>query len=191
MKQKGFIPILILVLIALAIAGYFGYKNYWPKIQNLIPPTPTANLSRAESKDWKTYNNDQYKFSFKYPNFLQLTEGNTSRNVVTVGIPNADQIGIMGCAPFQFSVGIIDDNEWNELQKTKEFKNPQTITVNNVTGMRNDWDYPLEGNICYSSLVIIPPHSTNNSRYSLSGARVQSQYQDNFDQILSTFRLTQ
>jgi len=42
MKQKGFIPVLILVFIALTVVGYFGYKNYWPKIQISPSPTPTA-----------------------------------------------------------------------------------------------------------------------------------------------------
>ena len=42
MKQKGFAPIIILVLITLVVAGYFGYKNYWPKFQTLVTPTPTA-----------------------------------------------------------------------------------------------------------------------------------------------------
>lgn len=38
MKQKVFAPIIILVLIALAIAGYFVYKYYWPKISGRISP---------------------------------------------------------------------------------------------------------------------------------------------------------
>jgi len=43
MKQKGFTPILISVLIALGFLGYLGYKNYWPKSQNPVSsPTPSA-----------------------------------------------------------------------------------------------------------------------------------------------------
>lgn len=42
MKQKGFAPIIILILIALVAIGYFGYKNYWPKLQTSPSPTPTT-----------------------------------------------------------------------------------------------------------------------------------------------------
>lgn len=38
MKQKGFAPIIILIFIALAVVGYFGYKNYWPKISKMVSP---------------------------------------------------------------------------------------------------------------------------------------------------------
>ncbi|MEK7165836.1 MAG: hypothetical protein AAB874_03455, partial [Patescibacteria group bacterium] len=160
-----------------------------PASQIILLPTPFPLMELSETtENWKTYTNDQYKFTFKYSELLQLTTGNTSRNIVTVAIPETNQIGIMGCAKFQFSVGIVDDNEWNELQKTKEFRNPQSINIDNVMSLKSVWDYPMEGSICNSSLVIIPPHSNYNNRYSLAVTKVQSQYQEIFDQILNTFK---
>ncbi len=76
-KQKGFTPILILILIALGIGGYFLYNNY-------------SNLSRVQSRDnhyktpsqnnfdetanWETYQNTKHGYSFKYPSSLPLNE---------------------------------------------------------------------------------------------------------------------
>lgn len=77
MKQKGFAPIIILVLIALAVVGYFGYKNYWPKLQTLVvSPTPTA--TDDPTANWKTYTNTAYGFSFKYPSDLKVEQMGTS-----------------------------------------------------------------------------------------------------------------
>lgn len=65
MRQKGFIPIIILVLVILAAVGYFGYKNYWPKAQTLVITSPTPAPTPDPTADWKTYTTQFY--SFKYP----------------------------------------------------------------------------------------------------------------------------
>ncbi|OGM17658.1 hypothetical protein A2V56_04665 [Candidatus Woesebacteria bacterium RBG_19FT_COMBO_42_9] len=42
MKLKG-APTLILILLALALTGYFGYKNYRSTVKNLVlTPSPTS-----------------------------------------------------------------------------------------------------------------------------------------------------
>ena len=69
-KSKGFAPIIILVLIALAVVGYFGYKNYWPKLQSLVIPTPTEIPDLTTN--WKTYTNSKIGFSLKYPDSLTV-----------------------------------------------------------------------------------------------------------------------
>jgi len=72
MKQKGFVPIIILILIALAVVGYFGYKNYWPKIQTIVVPSPTPLATPDVTANWKTYTGSFAKnqYSFKYPENL-------------------------------------------------------------------------------------------------------------------------
>jgi len=68
MKQKGFAPIIILVLIiALAAVGYFGYKNYWPKIQKIVVYSPAPSVTADPTTNWKTYTNTKYLYSLKYP----------------------------------------------------------------------------------------------------------------------------
>ena len=72
MTQKGLAPILIVLLIALGIGGYLIYTNYSnnftkPAKYVQITPTPTESTSIAETANWKTYTNNEYKFSLKYP----------------------------------------------------------------------------------------------------------------------------
>lgn len=67
MKQKGFAPIIILVLIALAVVGYFGYKNYWPKSQTPVITSPLPTVTADPTVNWKAYTNNKYQFEFKYP----------------------------------------------------------------------------------------------------------------------------
>lgn len=69
--QKGFAPILIVLLIALAIGGYLTYQKQI-KSTPLPQPSPSSiTTSVASSSDettnWKTYTNDMFNFSFKYP----------------------------------------------------------------------------------------------------------------------------
>lgn len=75
MKQKGFAPIIFLVLIALAVVGYFGYKTYWPKIQG---PVFSSFPALDPTASWKTYTNTKAGISFKYPATINLKEYPTS-----------------------------------------------------------------------------------------------------------------
>jgi hypothetical protein len=79
-RQKGFAPILILVLIALVVVGYFGYKNYWSKMQSFVIPTPIATAD--PTANWKKYMDPSGNFSFKYPLGMfaetQSTEGSVN-----------------------------------------------------------------------------------------------------------------
>lgn len=70
MKKKGFAPIIILVLIALGVVGYFGYKN----LRSNSLPTPTLSATALATADptanWKTYTTSKkygFYFTFNYP----------------------------------------------------------------------------------------------------------------------------
>lgn len=69
--QKGFAPILIIILIALAVGGYFIYKNQQkpvPVPQQVTQPQDKGyTISDAKTKGWKTYTSTTNSFSFNYP----------------------------------------------------------------------------------------------------------------------------
>lgn len=97
MKNKGFAPIIILVLIALAVAGYFGYKNYQeknkPRLFNDVLPRPTATSD--PTANWKTYSFSKIGFSFKLPSDWSLL---SSREISTASVElevlnNSDPMG--------------------------------------------------------------------------------------------------
>lgn len=85
MKQKGWAPIVIVVLIAiLAVGGYLIYKlprtSVTPPTPQTTPvPSPTLNPSPAptgidETTTWKTYTNKKLGVEFKYPSDWYLLE---------------------------------------------------------------------------------------------------------------------
>lgn len=98
LNNRGIAPIVIVIIVAiLAVAGTGGGVWYWQnqqvqkqkqdsdkKIQELekqaegLKKELTTVKSESETSDetanWKTYTNDKYGFSFKYPSSLFLTE---------------------------------------------------------------------------------------------------------------------
>ncbi len=77
-SQVGLVPILIIILIALAVGGYLIYqKQFKPTPVSQPLPSPIASpiaSSSAETDNpdsiganWKTYTNSQFGYSFKYP----------------------------------------------------------------------------------------------------------------------------
>lgn len=83
MKQLGFIPILIILLITAGLFGaYYLEKTNKPQSvqqthQQVTQPTPTASVSESTSSgeiaNWKTYTNSKFGYSFQYPPTLSVS----------------------------------------------------------------------------------------------------------------------
>lgn len=83
MSQKGFAPILMVLLVALSLAGYLIYqKQTSPRVTSQSPtqstPSPTADARPAptgagETANWKTYNS-LCGFTIKYPEEWKATK---------------------------------------------------------------------------------------------------------------------
>jgi len=72
MNQKRFtnIVLIVLVVVLAIVAGYFVL------VKKPISPTNTTSQSQNETTDWKTYQNDKFGFSFKYPaNLTAVSSG--------------------------------------------------------------------------------------------------------------------
>lgn len=77
------LPLVIIVVIALGLGGYFAYRSTQPNYSyepsaspplapvspTTPPPSPTPASSPVpdETANWKTYRNDEYGFEFRYP----------------------------------------------------------------------------------------------------------------------------
>lgn len=94
-NRRGFAPILIvLILISILIIGYLGLRFY-AKTHNAwegesmiplapgqtLPPTTTPSLS-DETTNWKTYTNDTYKYSVRFPATMTLSVNNAGSSVL-------------------------------------------------------------------------------------------------------------
>lgn len=69
--QKGFVPVLIVVLVATLLGGYFLYSKQFKSVlqQPSSTPTITSNesSSSAETANWKAHTNIEGSYSFQYP----------------------------------------------------------------------------------------------------------------------------
>jgi|SRR3989344_1288847 len=82
MKPNGFaLPILILAITGIAAIGvgsYLLYQNQNKSVPIVVSPptpspttsTPKESTSPRDMSNWKIYLNNEYRFSFQYPNYL-------------------------------------------------------------------------------------------------------------------------
>lgn len=83
-RQKGLVPILIVILIALAVGGYFVYQNQTKPVvsqpitqSSPIPVTSPTATNPADMANWKTYISIDGKYSIQYPEDYTIEETNS------------------------------------------------------------------------------------------------------------------
>jgi len=145
--------LIVLVVVILAGGGYFGW-NYWnksktagPIIKPILsddngfnhPASPDTTLSTA---DWKTYMNDQYGFSFKYPSEWKIYTRENDTNYKSLLIINANSASAIG--PSGISVSIFQS--YKELDSSNK----------TVTSLKDYLDkYSIMPNQAYSTVSSI------------------------------------
>ena len=82
MKQKGFAPIIIIVLVAIVASGvyFLGTKNILKLPTSFSLPTisPSPTPTPDPTANWKTYTNYEYGYSVKYPSDWKVIEAKPS-----------------------------------------------------------------------------------------------------------------
>ncbi len=76
----------VLLLISVFIAGFFAYKTQSlvkeiTKLKSIPTPIATVTPSPDPTANWKTYKNNDYGFTFKYPNTTKVDEEYLSDSV--------------------------------------------------------------------------------------------------------------
>lgn len=77
-KQKGFAPIIILIVILAALVGFAFYLTKTgaiKKVENLISSPTSSSISTA---NWKTYTNKVFGVEIKYPIDAKVIERSTT-----------------------------------------------------------------------------------------------------------------
>lgn len=190
-KQKGFIPILIVLLIAATIGGYFIFTNYsnlsrvksrdnrTKPAQQTIPPSSTDEIA-----NWKTYTDSNLQLTFKHPsdwsitkidNGLQLKSGSKNIEIVHLSSPP-----IVGLAL----------NDWYQsltLPKTlydgaSKIVDKQSKTIGGINGIQLTEEFHTTRDI----IIYLPKSSASVFRIIISSSENPT-----IQQILSTFKFTQ
>lgn len=219
--QKGFAPILIILILAAAfLSGYFVYTNYsnnqtklatsptvQPTTQSSPSPTATspAPTGNGETAHWKTYifsvaNPDSY--SLKYPpdweendqgnpNLIQLTNYDPNKAPQRGFDPTTDK-GLL-------KIEIYNENTKKDLKsyitdekiESIELHGKETESLWSETEMKVDNQYAIKVKDINPGFVIYVQHPSKTSILSIAFELDFDNYQDLADQILSTFKFTQ
>lgn len=125
MRQKGFAPIIILlVIVALGVLGYLAFaKGYLsvnlPKPLAIVTPSVVPSLSTTPdpTSNWKTYTSKVQNFSFKIPKELVVLESNNRIEIFLTQEaldksktckPDPKEIEPLPCSPFLLDINYSD-----------------------------------------------------------------------------------
>lgn len=191
MKEKGFAPILILIGTVVVVSIVYGtyylgaFKNNRPVttpniVQNTPYPTTAQNSISTpdEITNWKTYTNNYYRYSLKYPDKYRVRDiGDINYIGKTVFIEHANSQ-----YPDAFTIYIDWDNGSNTIKQ--EFQKDFQIYLNDrvkgwcdATGVEGNiecdkilqqetfyTDSGFKGFIIYLNQLFISPDGTVKNR---------------------------
>lgn len=211
MNQKGFAPILIVILIALAVGGYLLYqKQVKPVVipQTVIQPTSVPVISpvasdSAETANWKTYTNTDGKYLIKYPSDYLLEETDSIKTPEKFPV-GKKQVAIKSSAQVVNFIIYINYYPILDLSQTNEaMQQVSGCDSENVREIKNGpkgRDFIIgdqtailyEDSLC-AQFTAANFYSSHNDRvYSISVASTEKYglHKTIVDQILSTFKFT-
>ncbi len=194
---SGFTPILILLIVlAFGVVGYFGYKNSLKsQTSQISTTTPTSFNVTNDFSNWKTYTNSKYGYTFKYPSIWEAEVNDGSREL----LESASTVYLVVAKESQVSKAVIEfENVKFDLNHLKnsasiegaDFNSPKPITL----GQNTFYYYEINGgNVHYNDKYF----------YNLNGKLLSIIFEDSFKvedeltakhlhenqaQILSTFK---
>lgn len=192
MKNKGFAPIIAIVLLALVgLIGYLGYQNF--QLRNAPSPTPSptprASTTPDPTANWKMYENNTYKYSLKYPSSWKIDTTSPQTTFLEIG-----SVNLPGTyAKVSISTTGENDKSVEDLAKSWRSGTLETTQVDDETAAEilqnpNPEGEPLvQGS--YTLSVFVKNKSKINLLIQLETANLNT-YRAIFDQILSTFQFT-
>jgi hypothetical protein len=189
-RQKGFIlPIVIVVVIVaiLGAGGYFAYKQY---------VAPKSETPADQIAGWKTYNETDFGFSFKYPATWIIDDGLTL-NTCCLDIFNYDPSKKQGQFQEKGEVKIQIANYKKSVSSgLKEFVSSQTYMESNtkatsvqevdIAGING-----IKSNLIGDGIYYLPRSSTEGISITIFNHPESGEtLKETVSQILSTFKFT-
>jgi len=225
-NQKGFILPIIITIVAVAIlgtGGYFAYKHYsapkpvactmeaklcpdgssvgrsgpncefaeCPAVQN-----PSTEPAQNEVASWKTYNENDFGFSFKYPNAWIVNDGLTS-TTCCLNIFNYDPLKKQEQFQKKGEIKIqIANYKKSASMSLKEFVSSQTYMESNVKATQVE-DIIIAGingiksNLIGDGTYYLPQSSTEGISITVfNHPESRDNFRETIDKMLSTFKFT-
>jgi hypothetical protein len=158
--------------------------------QNLLPPDPTADLSRAVPRDWKTYTNTQFQFAFRYPDETNGLYGFFCDDLKIFALDKTPKIGSQ-CGPRDsyYTIEVrtvkgepIKEDELSSFESAQSIK--ETITIGEITGIKATFTQVKPAPIPEKWIEILMYKNGVRYHFILSDMA----FEKVFDQILSTFQ---
>lgn len=187
LTQRGFAPILIILLISAAIGGYLVYsgKIDLPQKQNDQSSATAVDETADEAKplfyeNWKTYTNQKHKFDFKYPEGWTIKEEIDPRRAFGLMSTQVSAPSKQSFIDIVVQAGTKEQIE-KELgnNPTKDSMGNITVWVQETGGIGKVYSFPsiIEGQIINIVYGVVPESPKSEVQV--------------IDQILSTFKFTQ
>lgn len=80
-NQKGFVPVIIIMMVLVGIAGFYLLENFKSKKSVTVSPLP---ISDSLTTDWKTYSDQSGGFSINYPNEWNVRESKSEGTLLSI-----------------------------------------------------------------------------------------------------------
>ncbi len=179
-KKFNRIIIFLIFFVVIAIVGIGAYalgtKNQ-PKTPTsspvaVIQPTPTPDLTA----NWKTYTDDKYKFSFKYPDSWVIKTLDSEQYLTTVELSPIEN---QEAPVWAMSIELSKQTYESEI-KTQKVANGQEINVGGIKGLSGPYNTSPSG---WTGKGIVMPY-----KQTALVILVQKEFEKSIDQILSTFK---
>lgn len=201
-KQKGMTPLVVVVLVAVTIAGYVIYQKQFKQVtapqqvQSTPAPIPIPeSTSSAETTNWKIYTNTKYGYTLKYPNNWYVwkdVEDDWSDTQIIDDHPEDGRLYksisiqvIKEVGPQWANTKAYFDEVYNRADKSLRFLLDETQAVNQI-----EKSNPKTATSAYYSIKVYAFKDNRVFVLSLLGPDEQSIQSKKkiFDQILSTFK---
>jgi len=197
MKTKLLLSLIALLFVSVLVLLYLNLQKPTPPIVSIPTPTTTPTKSVDLTANWKTYENKEYGFNFKYPQ--EFTEGdietyNDKNDLIqlkTSDYLHYDNYEGLG-DPFKDGYGLsvaLNKDKCETVKKEDSLSgvnNIEQLKVENYSAQKYLFDY--EG--AYSHHIQIDFNNQCLTINLFPGIETKETSQPLFSQILSTFKFT-
>lgn len=140
--KKIHLVLLIIFCLLFSISGFLLYKNY---LINPLEKTP-KQIVYSDVSQWPQYTNSNFHYSIKYPNQWETVNQNDEYCFIDDNSPCDGDAFLRATSTTPIQIGVFFNKRNLNLldwisDKGNDTKKCQTITINNLSGVRCELSY--------------------------------------------------